>query len=425
VSSIPTGARLFAAALLVYAVCPPFLSYDSYYTVPTALSLLRHGTTAVDEYVPGAPPEASYAVERVGDHWQNYYPHAVSVLALPVIVAIQAATSTVAAVFPRAATLAPHPAIAAFLSGDLVGGRPITELLCGAFFGALAVWLQYRIARLLADGRTAVWYALLFAFGTAEWSTASRNLMQHGLSVALLSAAIYIVVDGRRIAYASIPLALAFTVRPSNAIAAAVFTVFIVVHYREHLMRFIGWAFPIAAVFFLHNWITLHRLLPRYFVTAPMPYPALPGLAMHLLSPSRGLFIYAPIFLFSIVGIYLAIRRRWLYPLPAYLAAILVLHTILIASCWPGHCFGARYFVDLTPILMLFLLPMLEFWRKSSRQRSIAAVFVVCAGWSVFVNLRGATSIAVNQWSILPVNVDDAQWRVWDWRDPQFLRGLK
>jgi hypothetical protein len=47
------------------------------------------------------------------------------------------------------------------------------------------------------------------------------------------------------------------------------------------------------------------------------------------------------------------------------------------------------------------------------------------AGWGVFVHGHGATSIAANQWSALPVNVDTARGRVWEWSDAQFLRGLK
>jgi len=68
VRSIPAGARLFAAALLIYSVCPPFTSYDSYFTVPTALSILRRGSTAVDEYVPGASAASHYAVECIPPH---------------------------------------------------------------------------------------------------------------------------------------------------------------------------------------------------------------------------------------------------------------------------------------------------------------------------------------------------------------------
>src|SRR6476620_6049487 len=77
VRSIPIGARLFTAALVVYCACPPFTSHDSYFVVPTALSLVRHGTTAVDEFVPGAPDVSHYAVEKAGAHWYNYYPVAV------------------------------------------------------------------------------------------------------------------------------------------------------------------------------------------------------------------------------------------------------------------------------------------------------------------------------------------------------------
>src|SRR5947209_5366557 len=49
--------------------------------------------------------------------------------------------------------------------------------------------------------------------------------------------------------------------------------------------------------------------------------------------------------------------------------------------------------------------------------------FSDAAGWGVFVHAHGAVSIAANQWSALPLNVDDGRWRVWDWHDPQFLRG--
>ena len=52
-----TGLWLFAGVLLVYSICPPFISYDSYWSVPTALSIMRHGSTAVDEFVASAPAE--------------------------------------------------------------------------------------------------------------------------------------------------------------------------------------------------------------------------------------------------------------------------------------------------------------------------------------------------------------------------------
>jgi hypothetical protein len=432
VRSIPIGARLFAAALAVYCVCPPFTGYDSYYVVPTALSLIHHGTTAVDEFVPNAPEVSRYAVEKAGGHWRNAYPLAVPVLAAPLIAAVDLGTAAIAKVFPGAAARAPHPIIAAFLSHDLIGGRPLVELFCGAFIGATTVWVAWRICLLLLPARQAVWLTLLFAFGTTQWSIASRNLMQHGFSILLLTLAVYLAILARQrprlIAWAAVPVALSFTVRPSNCIAVVVFSLYVAIHYRRELPRYLAFAAPVVVLFFGYNLLVLGRVLPHYFVTSPSRYPPLLGLAMNLVSPARGLLVYMPIVLFAVAGMWTAWRTRWLFPLSAYLAAIPIAHMFFIAPYWAGHCFGPRYFCDMTPFFLLFLIPAILWWTKAppgGTRQAAAAVFVVLALWGVFVNLRGATSIAVNQWSAVPVSVDEAQWRVWDWNDPPFLRGLR
>src|SRR3954463_12536768 len=59
------GLFLFAFVWLVYSICPPFLSYDSYWTTATAVSLLEHGTTRVDTFVASAPRIADYGLECV------------------------------------------------------------------------------------------------------------------------------------------------------------------------------------------------------------------------------------------------------------------------------------------------------------------------------------------------------------------------
>ena len=148
---------------------------------------------------------------------------------------------------------------------------------------------------------------------------------------------------------------------------------------------------------------------------------------MNSFSPSRGLFIFTPVFLFSLAGIVLAWKRRWCGTLPPYLAAIVLLHTLLVVTIWPGHCYGPRYFADITHLLMFFLIPTILWWQKSAppARTAYAAAFLTLAGWGVFVHGRGATSIAANQWSATPVSVDTAHWRVWQWSDAQFLRGLK
>jgi hypothetical protein len=442
------GFWLFAGVLLVYSICPPFISYDSYWSVPTALSMMRHGSTAVDEFVPSAPVDSHYGLECVpavgppvpyglangcpGGHWYNLYPIGVPVLALPLVFLLKIKAAFWGPLLPKTGPLFSQPVVAAFFSGDFVAGHALVELWCASTFGAIAVWLQYRIASRFLPRRQAVWLALLFAFGTSEWSVASRNLYPHGLTVLLLSAALYLALLAReepsriRFAGLALALALAFTVRPSNAISAAVFTLYVAVHYRRYLVSFVGGALPVAMAFFAYNLVVKHSLIPLY-LGMPSRVAALPGAAMHLFSPSRGLLIFTPVFLFSVAGIVLAWRMRWCWPLTPYLVAIILLHTALIVTFWPGHSYGPRYFADITHLLTLFLIPAILYWRAMRRPaRTLAAgVFLLLAAWGVFAHGRGATSIAANQWSALPVNVDQAKWRVWDWHDPQFLRGLR
>ena len=442
-----TGLWLFAGVLLVYSICPPFISYDSYWSVPTALSLMRHGSTAVDEFVPSAPVESRYALECVpavgppvpyglangcpGGHWYNFYPIGVPVLALPLIFLLKIKAAFWGPLLPKTGPLFAQPVVAAFFSGDFVAGHSLVELWCASTFGAITVWLQYRIASRFLPRRQAAWLALLFAFGTSEWSVASRNLFPHGLTLLLLSAALYAALLAReepsRIRWAGLALALASTVRPSNAISAAVFTLYVAIHCRRHLAGFLLWALPVAGPFLAYNLLVQHSLIPLYLRLPLARQPALAGAAMHLFSPSRGLLIFTPIFLFSAAGMILACRLRWCWPLAPYLVAIVVLHTALIVSIWPGHGYGPRYFADITHLLMLFLIPAMLYWRtmRGPARTMAAGLFLLLATWGVFAHGRGGTSTAANQWSALPVNVDQAKWRVWDWSDPQFLRGLR
>ena len=64
------------------------LSYDSYWTVATAISLVRHGTTQVDEFVDAAPAVA-YGLECPPGtgHCYNLYPLGTAVLAAPIVAA--------------------------------------------------------------------------------------------------------------------------------------------------------------------------------------------------------------------------------------------------------------------------------------------------------------------------------------------------
>src|ERR1700686_3404813 len=95
----PKGLWIFLAAWIIYSLCPPFTSYDSYWTVPVALNLLLHGRSDIDGLVVRAPLPAQMAAGCVATkgeavyyrksascpngHQYSTYPVAVSVLAAP------------------------------------------------------------------------------------------------------------------------------------------------------------------------------------------------------------------------------------------------------------------------------------------------------------------------------------------------------
>ena len=441
------GLCLFAGVWLVYSVCPPFLSYDSYWSVATALSLLEHGNTRLDSYVAAAPREAEYGVECVPasgpavtrsiavgcaeGHWYSSFPLGTAVLALPLLAIMKGVVAVLGPLAPHTGFFA-RQEVAAFFAGDLLRGRPLAELWCASTIGAFTVWLQYEIGLLFFSRRGATWYALLFAFGTTEFSLASRNLYPHGLTLMLLSAALYLLLKewrspGRASVLTGFVLAAAFAVRPSNAISCLVLALYVCIHKRSCFVWLLTGAAPVAMLFFGYQLLVRHSLIPLYVTQSKNSNPLWEGLLMNLFSPSRGLFVFTPVFVVSIIGMWLATKWRWCDTLPPYLIGIVALHSLTIAVLWPGHCYGPRYYADLTHLLMFFLIPAILWWQRSAARArgACAAAFLVLAGWGVFVHVHGATSIAANQWSALPVNVDDARWRVWDWHDPQFLRGLR
>lgn len=129
------------------------------------------------------------------------------------------------------------------------------------------------------------------------------------------------------------------------------------------------------------------------------------------------------------MGLVAKIRRRQFEKLDGFLVVIILLHWLAISSFanlwWAGHSFGPWLFSDMTPYFVYFMIPAITMISKMKRGPRIAtsAVFAILVGLSFFVHFRGATSTAVQEWNIHP-EVFENQDRIWDWRDPSFLRGL-
>jgi len=150
-----------------------------------------------------------------------------------------------------------------------------------------------------------------------------------------------------------------------------------------------------------------------------------------LFSPSRGLFIYTPVFLFSVFG-YLTIKdlpneklRFLLYALGLACILEIMVYSIFF-WWWGGHCYGPRYLTGILPVLALYLgLYMNKVANEKNKYSKflifgLIGIFII---WSLFVQFVGAFYYPMGNWDSKP-NVDENPQRLWDWNDTQIMRSF-
>jgi hypothetical protein len=384
-------------------------SYDSRWSIPTARSIVREGNTDLEEYRARAEadPGSLYALDTVGGRYYAGSPIGVSLVAVPVVLVLEATGSR------------------------MPDGK--AEKLVASLVTALTALVLYVIARHALSVPRALLLTFVFAFCTPAWSVAARGLWQHGPSMLMLTLALWALVSAERrpwvVQYASLPLAFAFVVRPTNAIPIALLSLVVLARHRRYFVRYVLWALPVAIAFLSYNFAVYHTWHSWYYSPKRVGHGALlwEALAGNLVSPNRGLFVFSPILLLALYGAWLKLRcERSL--LDAALAAVVVLHWLLISSHLPwngGHTYGNRLFADVIPYFMYFLIPVvaaLPDSRHLDRRPALAAAFVLLVVVSVTIHYRGAYRRVAWDWNSAPVDIDVDPSRIWDWRDLQFLR---
>lgn len=404
---------------------------DMVWTVPIALSLIHEGNLDLDEF---HYAHGDGRLRNVGEHWISYFPTSGSVVIAPIVALIERTLHS-----NKSQGLYEHLKYAP--DWDLVASlnHGIASL-----FAALTVTVIYLTSRLALNRSRALFLAAIVAFGTSLWSTASRDLWQHTISVFAVAWVIYFLLRARDrspwvLFWCGLATALAYVTRPTNSLLVLLATAYIVIEHRWSIFFFLAGAAVIAAPFMLYNLEVFGSLLAPYFRpdrigSSPLFWEAMAG---NVISPARGLLVYSPLLLFSMYGIALKVYHRQFQRLDAFLVAVIVLHWLAISSFrhwWGGASYGPRFWTDLLPIFAYFLIPVVNqvttstFWMRWPG-RVIGALFVASIVWSIFVHYRGSTQLATWHWNgsypKVVASVDEDPTRLWDWSDPQFWRGLR
>ncbi|MDD4924765.1 MAG: hypothetical protein PHF74_08085 [Dehalococcoidales bacterium] len=375
-------AAIFLVIFVTYMASPVITSYDSRWSVHTAVSIIEERNTDLDEYEEKIKEQQLYAIRIIDEHYYCLYPIGTSLIAIPFVYVYDKASSLAIKVIP---SLEKYYTKAdgqesqwwRLNTANVVGHYAIAEKFVAGILVAAAAVFIYLISRLYLARRYALLIVFIFAFCTPAWSTASRALWQHGPSMLMLSITLYLMLVARKnprlIQYTSIPLAFSYVIRPTNSIPVVLFTIFVLIRYRQYFLKYILWAMPIAIPFVCFNCMVSHSLLPEYYLPqntlyynyTPMTLEYYEAMAGKLISPNRGLFVFSPILLFSIYGIALKIKRKQILLLDYFLIGVIFLHWLIISTIpMFGHQYGPRLFTDMIPYFVYFLIPtVVEFLR--------------------------------------------------------------
>ena len=112
--------------------------------------------------------------------------------------------------------------------------------------------------------------------------------------------------------HAGIPLAMACVIRPTNGLSLIVLLGFVFLRHRSEFLRCLLLAGVIGLLFAVINLLSLGTPLPAYYRLSRVGGSShfFEALAGNLVSPSRGLFIFSPVLLFSLFGAWLGIRSK-------------------------------------------------------------------------------------------------------------------
>lgn len=427
--SLRSPLLLFLLTILIYSLNDRTLwAGDAMPARYLPLSLIREFDFDLDEFPFLYEPKLPYFLTESHGHIVSTYPPWASILALPV-----------------------------YLGPALLGVDPTSLLLmqdlekrAAMLISAVSVVILFFALQRVTLPKTAWFIAVIYAFGTSTFSISSQALWQHGPVQLFFAMTIFCLVKGletpRFSAYSGFALGCAVICRPFNLILALPVVAYIVHKQRDQIVGFLLAAVPPFLLFMAYNVFYFGSPLttgvgsaivtPSEVISTHLSSfetPILAGIAGVLISPGRGLLVYSPIFVFSVVGMIVAWREpKYLYL--RYLSVVPLLLLIIVSKWkgwWGGDCYGPRLLADVTPILCFLLYPVVDY---CAGKKAVKYAIIGLAALSIGMHAIGAGRdrvIGEKTWTAY-YEIGRHPERLWSWRDSppmyygkQLLRKVK
>jgi hypothetical protein len=338
------------------------------------ISILREGNLTFDEFVHADEPLPFWFRHRNG-HVVSAYPIIPGLLNVPAFALAHI-----------------H-----FLPRDIVKDRHALSMITTVFIAAGAVVLFYFcLLQVVRRKEAVIFFTLTYAFATNVWSTASRGLWQHGPSLLFLNGALLILFakKERWFPLAGILTGLLVWNRPTNIVFALAISMFVLWKYPKRALKFFAPAACVAFLFFIYSMEYQGSLLA---FGQGQPYAWFNGSILNnipalLISPGRGLFIYTPLFLLAFPACWILIQRFRDETETLILLLTLALIPFFFiygkwGTWWGGNVFGYRIITEVcTPLMLLIVL----LWRFPKRSSKVLNIILGCTlFWSFAVQYIG------------------------------------
>ena len=306
----------------------------------------------------------------------------------------------------------------------------IMEKLTASFVAALSASLLYLVLRRRATASIAILLTVAYAFGTTTWVISSQALWQHGMAQLLIVGLILLLTAPCTVSKALVAGLLCGLIagnRPADGVLAAALGVYALFWAGRRAAFVVGASLlPVLALLF-YNVTVVGALSGAYQLVGRADsffrHDMSSGLAGLLFSPTRGLFVFSPFFLFLIFSWRHLPRGRSDRALSLAMIVGVIAQVLLYSKIeWRGGiAWGPRFLTDLLPLLIWLLAPVVVALRRPGRACFVMGVVVAIAIESVGAfAYTGVTDLPIYAVASGPNMLRPA----WDWRNAPFVASL-
>lgn len=430
---IRTG--IFVVSALVLVLSPVTVLSDTVRMTFVASAITHDQTIALDGWVsedagPDWTPTSVHLMTH-GDHSLSTFPWMTAVFQVPVV----AAGDMVRGLQGKAPLADAAPTPTETMPYQRLTGAWIVALTAVLFWELM----RSRVANAVNRPRlVATILTGLFVLGTPMWSDVSRSAWSQGPAILMFVVALLLVVRSEQRPWlaglSGLPLAIAYTLRPSAAIVIVAFAAWLLFFHRR-------WVFAYAAgvVAVLAPWAAVNQ---HFYGTYLQPYHSasraefLPpwideSMVGTLFSANRGLFVFVPILIVVVpLALWRVCRRKAdsIEVLSLFVGVALWLAVCSISDWVGGNSFGPRLLADLLPFLMILSVPVvvavLRLRRSFRKAVALGMISVLLLG-GVAINGSGAMLHSGWCWNDRYLDQPTDRAGVWAWDHQQALLGYR